>query len=188
MLVTRDARGRRAMTAEELGRAPVRGHEVVLTLSRELQDIAERALRDAVGRMGAVGGDVVILDPHTGELRALASHRTNGSFSGVPALSEPFEPGSTLKPFFAAALLAAGSRKPDDARHGDGVYLSKVHDTECAPGPRDAAEVNRHSSKAACDFSSRLPRACNRGARDAASNAAGCRSLRGHGTLPTPDN
>src|SRR5919108_5076965 len=113
-LVARDAGGRRAPSREERGRAPVRGHEVILTLSRELQDIAERALRDAVTRMGAAGGDVVILDPHSGELRALASHRTDGSFAGVPALSEPFEPGSTLKPFFAAALPAPPRAAPHD--------------------------------------------------------------------------
>jgi len=137
LLVARDARGRRASSREERGRAPVRGHEVVLTLSRELQDIAERALRDAVERMGAAGGDVVILDPHTGELRALASHRTDGSFSGVPALSAPFEPGSTLKPFFAAALLARGRARPDeriDTENGvytlEGRTITDVHAEE----------------------------------------------------------
>ena len=79
LLVARDARGRRATSPEESGTAPVSGHEIVLTLSRELQEIAEGALRDAVARMGAAGGDIVILDPHTGELLALASHRTDGA-------------------------------------------------------------------------------------------------------------
>jgi cell division protein FtsI (penicillin-binding protein 3) len=160
LLVARDARGRRAMSPEESGRAPVRGHEVVLTLSRELQDIADRALRDAVARMGAAGGDVVILDPHTGELRALASHRTDGSFSGVPALSEPFEPGSTLKPFFAAALLAAGRAKPDeriDTENGvytlEGRTITDVH----AEASMTLAEVIRHSSNIGIvKFTSRL--------------------------------
>jgi cell division protein FtsI (penicillin-binding protein 3) len=160
LLVARDARGRRASSREEPGRAPVRGHEVVLTLSRELQEIAERALRDAVERMGAAGGDVVILDPHTGELRALASHRTDGSFSGVPALSAPFEPGSTLKPFFAAALLAAGRAKPDERIDTDnGVYtaegrtITDVHAEESMT----LTEVIRYSSNIGiAKFTSRL--------------------------------
>jgi cell division protein FtsI (penicillin-binding protein 3) len=160
LLVARDARGRRAMSPEESGRAPVRGHDVVLTLSRELQDIAERALRDAVARMGAAGGDVVILDPHTGELRALASHRTDGSFSGVPALSEPFEPGSTLKPFFAAALLSAERARPDervDTENGvfalDGRTITDVH----AEASMTLTEVIRHSSNIGIvKFASRL--------------------------------
>ena len=160
LLVARDARGRRATSREETGRAPIRGHDVVLTLSRELQDIAERALHDAVGRMGAVGGDVVILDPHTGELRALASHRTDGSFSGVPALSEPFEPGSTLKPFFAAALLATGRAKPDERIDTEnGVYtlagrtITDIH----AERSMTLSEVIRYSSNVGIvKFTSRL--------------------------------
>jgi cell division protein FtsI (penicillin-binding protein 3) len=158
--IARDARGRRAVSPEEVGRAPVRGHEVVLTLSRELQDIAERALRDAVARMGAAGGDVVILDPHTGELRALASHRTDGSFSGVPALSEPFEPGSTLKPFFAAALLSRDRVKPDervDTENGvytlEGRTITDVH----AEASMTLTEVIRYSSNIGIvKFASRL--------------------------------
>jgi cell division protein FtsI (penicillin-binding protein 3) len=160
LLVARDARGRRAASQQESGRAPVRGHEVVLTLSRELQDIAERALRDAVERMGAAGGDVVILDPHTGEIRALASHRTDGSFSGVPALSAPFEPGSTLKPFFAAALIAKGRAKPDERMDTEnGVYtlagrtITDVH----AEASMTLAEVIRYSSNVGIvKFTSRL--------------------------------
>jgi cell division protein FtsI (penicillin-binding protein 3) len=160
LLVARDARGRRASASGESGRAPVQGHQVVLTVSRELQDIAERALRDAVARMGAAGGDVVILDPHTGELRALASHRTDGSFSGVPALSAPFEPGSTLKPFFAAALLATGRAKPDeriDTENGvytlEGRTITDVH----AEGSMTLTDVIRHSSNIGiAKFSSRL--------------------------------
>jgi cell division protein FtsI (penicillin-binding protein 3) len=160
LLVARDARGRRATSRAESGRAPVRGHEVVLTLSRELQDIAERALRDAVDRMGAAGGDVVILDPHTGELRALASHRTDGSFSGVPALNAPFEPGSTLKPFFAAALLAAGRATPDERVDTEnGVYTlagRTITDVHAEPS-MTLAEVIRHSSNIGIvKFASRL--------------------------------
>lgn len=160
LLVARDARGRRASSSGESGRAPVQGHQVVLTLSRELQDIAERALRDAVARMGAAGGDVVILDPHTGELRALASHRTDGSFSGVPALSAPFEPGSTLKPFFAAALLATGRAKPDeriDTENGvytlEGRTITDVH----AEASMTLTDVIRYSSNIGiAKFSARL--------------------------------
>ncbi len=160
LLVARDARGRRASSSGESGRAPVQGHVVVLTLSRELQDIAERALRDAVERMGAAGGDVVILDPHTGELRALASHRTDGSFSGVPALSAPFEPGSTLKPFFAAALLATGRAAPNeriDTENGvyslEGRTITDVH----AEASMTLTDVIRYSSNIGiAKFTSRL--------------------------------
>jgi cell division protein FtsI (penicillin-binding protein 3) len=160
LLIARDARGRRGMSPEESGTAPVPGHQIVLTLSRELQEISEGALRDAVTRMGAVGGDIVILDPYTGELRALASHRTDGAFSGVPALTEPFEPGSTLKPFFAAALLATNRSTPDeriDTENGvytiDGRTITDVH----AEPSMTLSEVIRHSSNIGIvKFASRL--------------------------------
>lgn len=111
----RDGRGRRLETPEEQGSAPVNGHSVVLTLNQGLQDIAERALAQAVARMDASGGDIVILDPHSGELRALASRRAGAATSGATALTEPYEPGSTVKPFIAAALLERGRVQMHDS-------------------------------------------------------------------------
>lgn len=111
----RDGRGRRLETPEEQGSAPVNGHSVVLTLNQGLQDIAERALAQAVAQMDASGGDIVILDPHSGELRALASRRAGAATSGATALTEPYEPGSTVKPFIAAALLERGRVQMHDS-------------------------------------------------------------------------
>ena len=61
----------------------------------DLQEIAEKALADAVARMGAEGGDIVILDPHTGEVLAVASRRLDPRETSATVLTEPFEPGST---------------------------------------------------------------------------------------------
>ena len=52
------------------------GRDVFLTLDAELQEIAERALEDAMTEFEAIGGDIVVLDPRTGELLALASRQT----------------------------------------------------------------------------------------------------------------
>lgn len=106
--LVRDGRGQRLASPDEATVAALPGHSVVLTLHAGLQDIAEQALSDAVSRMGASGGDIVVLDPHTGEIRALASRRANARASGATALTEPYEPGSTLKPFIAAALFERG--------------------------------------------------------------------------------
>jgi cell division protein FtsI (penicillin-binding protein 3) len=95
------------------GAAPV-GATVVLTLSRDLQDIAERALAQAVDTLDASGGDIVVMNPHTGEVLALASNRADPSAFGNTAITEPFEPGSTLKPFVAAALLDRGLASPEE--------------------------------------------------------------------------
>ncbi len=109
----RDARGRRLPSPGVPGKLPVPGSDVVLTISQALQEIADRALQDAIAKMGAEGGDIVVLDPYSGEVRALATYR-KGRSSGSPAISEPFEPGSTLKPFIAAALLSRNLAEPDD--------------------------------------------------------------------------
>ena len=94
--------------------APRAGDVVVLTINQELQEIAQHALDAAVTASGAEGGDLVVLDPEDGEIRALASCRRDPRSAGSPVLSEPFEPGSTLKPLLAAALLSAGRATPDD--------------------------------------------------------------------------
>jgi cell division protein FtsI (penicillin-binding protein 3) len=84
---------------------PVQGNTIVLTINQELQDIAERALADAVARMGAEGGDVIVLDPDNGDILAMASQRLNPASTASTALTEAYEPGSTLKPLIAAGLL-----------------------------------------------------------------------------------
>ena len=84
----------------------------MLTINQELQEISERALADAIIGMSADGGDIVILDPHDGEIRAMASRRAIRARSAVRRVSEPFEPGSTLKPLIAAAAAAARRARP----------------------------------------------------------------------------
>jgi len=115
----RDARGRRFESPTAPGVPSRPGHTVVLTINHELQGIAERALEDAVSKMGADGGDILMMNPHTGELLAMASRRIKGDSAGgsataATALTEPFEPGSTLKPFIAAAVLGRGLTHPDE--------------------------------------------------------------------------
>ena len=113
-LLLRDARGGRMPSPSVRSVAARPGHTVTLTLNYALQDIAERALADAVRSTGGTGGDIVILEPHRGEILALASQREDPRATAATAISEPFEPGSTIKPFVAAALLELKKAKPDD--------------------------------------------------------------------------
>ena len=104
-LFLRDRAGRTYESPERRVRAPVDGHEVTLTLDAELQSIAETGLADAVREMRADGGDVVFLDPRTGEFLALVSRTAQGAAATASVFTNPFEPGSTAKLFTAAALL-----------------------------------------------------------------------------------
>jgi cell division protein FtsI (penicillin-binding protein 3) len=102
------------------GTAPIPGNTVTLTINQALQDITERALADAVKQYGAEGGDIVVLDPRSGEVRAMASRRINPLSSGATALLEPYEPGSTLKPFVAARLLDLKRARVDEVMNVHG--------------------------------------------------------------------
>jgi cell division protein FtsI (penicillin-binding protein 3) len=112
--LVQDVRRRTFESPTAPGTAPVEGNTVVLTINQELQEIAENALMDAISKMGATSGDIVILDPHSGEIRAMASRRGDSAVTAA-ALTEPFEPGSTLKPFIAAGLLERGLVKSSDS-------------------------------------------------------------------------
>lgn len=118
----RDARGRGLATAGQVVRGGMPGQDLYLTLDRTLQYIAEKELADAVGQTGSVGGTVVILEPASGKILAMASqpdYNPNAVGDYRPSewrnrvICDSFEPGSTFKPFLLASVLEEGvvSRK-----------------------------------------------------------------------------
>lgn len=127
--VVRDLRGH---TVEELEniRDPRPGSRLVLSIDRRIQYYAYRALKASVQAHGARGGTVVVLDPHTGEILALANQpaanpndwsRRQSKLLRNRAATDVFEPGSTLKPFTVAVALesgAVGPHTPIDTRPG----------------------------------------------------------------------
>jgi cell division protein FtsI (penicillin-binding protein 3) len=145
----RDSHGQSRESPTAPGTPPIDGNNVTLTINADLQEIAERSLADAVSRMGAEGGDIVILDPHTGEILAMASRRLDPRQTAATVLTEPFEPGSTAKPFIAAGLIARGLVSPHDSVDtGNGVYDingREIHD-EHLVGRAPLADVLRWSS------------------------------------------
>lgn len=161
----KDHRGRRYESPSRLVREPVAGNDVVLTIDAQLQQIAEAALDAAIARMEAEGGNVVFLDPRTGELLAVAS-RTSGEKSGSAAFTAPFQPGSTAKLFTAAALLAHGLVDSTDWVGGEqGSWLFqppsgrpyRITDTHAAREPLTLAlAIEKSSNIAMAKFAQRL--------------------------------
>jgi cell division protein FtsI (penicillin-binding protein 3) len=95
-------------------RAPVGGANVVTTIDRELQFQAQAALEQAVEEQGARGGTVIVMDPRTAEVLAMASHPwfDPNAFQDAPsatyrnrAVTDAYEPGSTNKVITAAAAI-----------------------------------------------------------------------------------
>jgi cell division protein FtsI (penicillin-binding protein 3) len=120
--VQSDAKGQR--TATRVGQAPTGGSTVELTIDLALQYAVERELAEAVRARRARGGTVVVMNPMTGEILAMASLPTfNPNALGRlqddlsrdnRATQHVYEPGSTLKIVIASAALEEGLLKPAD--------------------------------------------------------------------------
>ena len=101
---------------------PVAGKDMQLSIDSKIQFFAFQKLRDAVLEYKAKSGSVVVLDVATGEVLALANYpvaasskqsNLNGAQLRNRALTDTFEPGSTMKPFTAALALEKGLVKPE---------------------------------------------------------------------------
>ena len=133
--VARDAHGNRLASPDAKMVRSRAGQTVTLTINHSVQDIAERALADAMRNTGATGGDIVVMEPTDGALLALATSRPDGTeASAVTAFTEPYEPGSTLKPFVAAKLLELNRARADEVMNVfggqytlDGRTITDVH-------------------------------------------------------------
>jgi cell division protein FtsI (penicillin-binding protein 3) len=122
-VMTRDARGIVIEVEAALSKTPQHGQTVVSTLDILTQVQAERELDKLVQRWQPLGACVIVMEPHTGEVLAMASRPGfNPNIpSDVPsdawrnlAVSAVFEPGSTFKPFVVAWAIQHGLLKPDD--------------------------------------------------------------------------
>ena len=123
--------GARAVVKDRLGRVvedigdqtdPVNGQDITLAIDSKVQFFAYQRIRDAVAEHKARAGSVVVLDAQTGEVLALANYpsfnpaaRQNlkGEQLRNRALTDTFEPGSTMKPFIAALALETGRVRPE---------------------------------------------------------------------------
>lgn len=102
---------------------PEDGRTLVLTIDRTIQYLVEEELRNAVARYGAEGGSIVVMDPKTGALLAVASYptydpnhfgQTSQDLFTDPVVGVQYEPGSTFKIVTMAAALDAGAVRPTD--------------------------------------------------------------------------
>ena len=118
--VIKDRLGR---VVEDVGQsvAPSDGQDIELSIDSKVQFFSYQRIRDAVLEHKAQAGSVVVLDAQTGEVLALANYpsfnpadrrRLSGAQLRNRALTDTFEPGSTMKPFIAALAMESGRVKP----------------------------------------------------------------------------
>jgi cell division protein FtsI (penicillin-binding protein 3) len=128
ILLQRDGKGRAVNVRE--AKAATTGDSLELAVDQYLQHIAERELRAGVEEFNAAGGTVVIMQPHTGEILALANYPTfnpnsyrtaDDSMRKNRAVQDVYEPGSTFKLVTASAAIEEGVLQVGDL-------------IDCAPG------------------------------------------------------
>jgi cell division protein FtsI (penicillin-binding protein 3) len=144
-VVQEDPSGTLIPQAGTVSTPPVPGDDLVLTIDRDIQYRAQQSLADAVRRNHASGGTVIVMDPRTGDILAMATYpwfdpnrfaEANPDFLRSRAVTDVYEPGSVNKVITAAAAVQEGTvglrhrfMVPDQLK----VYDATIHDAETHP-------------------------------------------------------
>ncbi len=146
----KDALGKPIVTGEYEGIESRDGRDLITYIDRGLQFLIERELRQGMERYQAVSGEVIVVDPHTGGILALASfpsfdpdnHQLYDTETYKnPAISDSYEPGSTFKTVVMASAINEKLVTPDTTCNQEcagpvdiGIYSIKTWNNEYNPG------------------------------------------------------
>jgi len=140
IIIETDARGKELPQALHSYVPPVEGNSLILTLDEVVQFIAERELERAMVKTQARAGNVLVLDPKSGEILAMAARPTfdPNRYDEYPdsnrrnsVISDTFPPGSTFKPVTAAAALEEGVTSVNDRYYCGGSIKVPGHTISC---------------------------------------------------------
>jgi cell division protein FtsI (penicillin-binding protein 3) len=158
LFLEKDSRGRAYESTEISGRP---GQTIILTIDQSIQYQAEAALMTAIEQSGAKAGTAIVLDPHNGDILALANAPTfdpNDVGAASPAaranwaLQNIYEPGSTFKVVAFSAAIEKRLAKPDDhidCQMGSIIVAKRVIHDHHAFGSLTIAEALAKSSNVA---------------------------------------
>ncbi|MGH2347994.1 MAG: peptidoglycan D,D-transpeptidase FtsI family protein, partial [bacterium] len=144
--IVTDALGRELVDTRRVLSPTRPGRNLVLTIDAVIQHIAEREIASAVRASRARRGIAIVMDPATSEVLAMVAipgfdptvpdfRRPEGWRN--PAVSDVYEPGSTLKAVVAAVALESGALRPNDTFYDPGylrVGATTIRDAETRPG------------------------------------------------------
>lgn len=122
LLGERDPSGRPIPGGVQKEIPPTHGHDVVLTIDKDIQYESQVALAEAIKKWGAKSGSVIVMNPRNGEIYAMTSwpgfnpnefrKAADGAIRNKP-ICDTYEPGSTIKALTAAAVIEKGVYGPD---------------------------------------------------------------------------
>ena len=136
------AMGQEIAGGVQIDQEPQPGPDLELTIDRQMQFQTQVYLRQAVAANHAKGGTVIVMDPRTGEIYAMATYPSfdpNAFSTADPshlvnrAVTDTFEPGSVNKTITAAAALSSGVVRPTDTFQVAGTRSIEgytIHDAE----------------------------------------------------------
>lgn len=159
MVTLRDARGRELLVNGSVDQQATAGSDLMLSLDEYLTHVADKVLAETVAKHRAVAATAIIMDPQTGEVLALSNVPTynpndprNLAARQVRnrALTDWYEPGSTMKTFTFAAAFNEGVVRPTDlfdCLSGSRLKVGRHEIKDDHPkGVITAAEVLKYSS------------------------------------------
>jgi cell division protein FtsI/penicillin-binding protein 2 len=132
----RDSIGNKiALGKERIGKKPEPGGDVTLTIDRYIQRIVEGELEARLASTGALGGSIVVMDPQSGEILAMASrpgfqlsrldlNDANQALFRNRAVTDVYEPGSVFKTLTAAIGVDQGKLTPESTYYDEGVEFA----------------------------------------------------------------
>lgn len=152
-------------------RTPQEGQDITLSIDRNIQYLAFRELTAAVEANRARAGAIVVLDARTGEVLALVNQptynpnkREKNMRSGLTrnrAVTDIFEPGSTMKPFTAAFAIESGRFTPESTINTEGGRMSigpaTIHDAHPEKVMTVAQVIQRSSNVGSAKMALTLP-------------------------------
>lgn len=157
IILERDARRRPVLSSTLLD--PLKGNDLVLTVDEVIQYIMEKELATAVDEHNASDGVGIVMDPHSGEILAMAVYprfnpNTPDKYRSEQwrnrAITDVYEPGSTFKLVVASGILEEGLISPNEIVHdGSGSMAyggGVIHDPHPTGQPMTFKEVVAHSS------------------------------------------
>ncbi|MFA6903033.1 MAG: penicillin-binding protein 2 [Gallionellaceae bacterium] len=151
-------------------RVPKPGKDLTLSLDSKIQFMAYREIKAAVTQHHAKSGSIVVLDANSGEVLALANwpsynpnirEKPNVAVLRNLAVTDQFEPGSTMKPFTVASALEAGKLRQNAVFDtSSGVFIiggRKIHDTHPEKTHSVAQVIQRSSNIGAAKIALLMP-------------------------------
>lgn len=128
-IMQRDGRGQRRPDVDYEQVQPVHGDDITLTIDEAVQSVAEAALKAGVDRAKAQAGTAIVMSPKTGEILALANYpdfdpnhftAADNNMLRNRAITDAYEPGSTIKILTAAMALEEGVVRPEEKINTEG--------------------------------------------------------------------